>query len=110
MPAVLVCTRRLYIGVLGFSGRTHNIDGGYSIPCHTILLLYRINHFYLSYDTLQPALNNILMEIKEVWDRPGMTCARVVSLESHGRSKYPVYVDCSVFPSGICMTRVLVSG
>ena len=84
---MFVWTGRLYGGVLGFSGRIHNIVDGYCVPCHTILLLY---------DTLQPELHKILMETKEVWDRPGRTCACVDALGSHGRYKFPVCVYCSV--------------
>ena len=107
---MFVWTGRFSGGVLGFSGRIHNIVDSYRIPCHTILLLYRIKHFSLSYDTLQPALHNIFMETKEVWDSPGMTCARVDALGGDGKYKFPMCVYCSVFPSGICMTRSRFSG
>ena len=110
VPAVLVWTGRLSGGVLVFSGRIHNIVDGSRVRCHTIMLLYRIKHLSLSYDKLQPASHNILMDIKEVWDMPGTTCACVSDLGSHGISKFPVCVDCSVFTSGICMTRGQVAG
>ena len=64
----------------------------------------------LSYDTLQPALHNILMDTKDVWARPVTTFACVDALGSNGKTKFPVCVDCSVLPSGRCMTRGLVSG
>ena len=97
-------------GVLGFSGKIHNILGGSSVPCHTILLLYRIKYLSLSYDNLQPVSHNILMGTKEVWDRPGTTCVCVAALGSHWRSKVPVCVDCSVLPSGRCITRGHIAG
>ena len=62
-------------GVLGLIGRIHNIANGSCVPYHTILLLYRIKNVSLSYDNLQPASHNILMDTKEVWDRPGTMCA-----------------------------------
>ena len=60
------------------------------------MLLYRIKHFSLSYDTLQPAWYNILMETKKVCGRLGMKCSCVASLGSHGRYKFPVCVYISV--------------
>ena len=41
---------------------------------------------------------------------PGMTCACVDALGSHGRYKFSVCVDCSVFPYIRCMTRGRVAG
>ena len=84
MSAVLVWTGRLSGGITGIRGRMHNLVDGSPVPCHTILLLYRIEHFYLSCDTLKPVFHNILMETKEVWDRPGTTCAHMADLGSHG--------------------------
>ena len=77
-----------------------------TLPC----CLKRINNLYLSYDTLQLVSHNILMDTKDAWNRPGTTCAPVDALGSHGRSKFTVCVDCSIFPYGRCMTRGLVSG
>ena len=102
-------TGRLSGGVPVLSGRIHNLFDSPCVPCHTILLLSNIKHFYLSYDTLQPVSHDILMDTKEVWAKPGTTCARVSALGSHGRYKLPVCVDCSVFPSGKCINRVRVS-
>ena len=110
VPDVFVWTGRLYGGVLGFRGRIQNIVNGSCVPCYTILLLYRINNFYLSYDTLQPASHNILMETKEVWDRMGTMCAYMDALGRHGRYKFTVCVYCSVLQSGRCITRGQVSG
>ena len=107
---MLVWTGILSDGVLGFSGRIHNIVDYSCIPCHTILLLYMIKNLYLSYDTLNTELNKIFMDNKEVWARPGTTCACMADFGSHVRSKFPVYVDCSVLPSGRFMTRGRVSG
>ena len=104
MTAVLVWTGRFPGGVLGLSERIHNLVNGSCVPCHTIVLLYNINHFSLLFYNLQPALHNILMDIKGVWDRLGTTCARVDTLGSHGRYKFPVCVDYSVLPYGRCMT------
>ena len=56
------------------------------------MLLYMIKHFSLLYDTFQPESHNILMDTKDVWARPGMTCACVDAFGSHGRSKFPVCV------------------
>ena len=39
-----------------------------------------------------------------------MTCDCVAALESRGRYKFPVCLDCSVFTSGRCMKRVRVAG
>ena len=105
-----MCMGRLSDGVLVLSGRIHNLVDGSRVPCHTIMLLYRIRHLSLLYDTFQPALHNILMDNKEVWDRPGMTCACMDALGIHGRSRLTVCVDCIVFSSGRCMTRGLVVG
>ena len=110
MTAVLVWTRRLYGGVLGLSGRIHNLFYGFFVPCHTIVLLYKIKNLSLSYDTLQMVLHNILMDNKEVWDIPGATCACEANLSSHGRYKFTVCLDCSVLPSDRFMTRGLVTG
>ena len=110
MSAVLVWTGRLSCGVPVISGRIHNLVDSSRVPCHAILLLYKIKNFSLLYDTLKPALHNILMETKEVWARTGMTCAHVDDLGSHGRSKLPVCVECSVFPYGKYMTRIQVDG
>ena len=107
---MLVWTGRLYGDVMGFSGRIQNLVDGSCFPCHTILLLYRSKNLYLSYDTLQPASHNILMDTKGVPDNLGTTCACVAALGSHGRSKLPVCVDWSVFKSGNCMTIGRVSG
>ena len=63
---VLVWTGRFSGGVPGLSARIHKNFDVSLVSCHTILLLYIINHFSLLYDTLQPALHNILMETKEV--------------------------------------------
>ena len=109
MTAVLVWKRRLYGGVLGLSGRIHNLFYGFFVPCHTIVLLYKIKNLSLSYDTLQPASHNILMETKEVWDRQGTTSDRVDALGSHWTSNSPVCIDCSVFPSGKYMTSKRVA-
>ena len=84
MLDVLVWTIRLSGYVLGLSGRIHNLVDGSRVPCHTILLLYKINRFSLSYDTFQPALHNILMETKEFWARLGTTCARMDTLGGVG--------------------------
>ena len=107
---MLVWTGILSGGVLEFSGRIHNIFNGSHVPSHTIMLLYRIQHFSLSYDNLQPMSYNVLTNTKEVWARPGMTCACGAALGSHGRSKLPVCVECSVFPYGKYMTRIQVDG
>ena len=50
------------------------------------------------------------MDTKEVWDRTGTTCAFVAYLGSHGRSKFPLCVYCSVLPYVIYMARSRVSG
>ena len=97
-------------GVLGFSGRVHNLVYGSRVPFHTILLLYRIKHFYLLYDTLHPASHNFLMDNKEVWARPGMMCACVAALGGHGRSNFSVCIYCSALPCGRCMTRGRIDG
>ena len=110
MPAVHVWTGRLSGGVTVLSGRIQNLVDGNLIPCHTIMLLYRIKHFYFSYDTFQPALHNILMGTKEVWSRPSTTYSRVADLGGHGRSKLPVCIYSSVFPSGKCMISGLFYG
>ena len=107
---MLVWTGILSDGVLEFSGRIHYLVGGSHVPCHTIMLLYRIKHLYLLYDNLQPMSDNILMNTKEVWARPGMMCTCVADLGIHGRSKLPVCVYCTVFPYCICMTRGQVTG
>ena len=60
-------------GVPGLSGRIHNLVDRYRVPCHTILLLYRVKNCSFSYYTLQLVSNNILMETQEVWARTG-TC------------------------------------
>ena len=83
--------------VMGFSGRIHNLVDGSRVPCCTILLLYRINPLSLSYYNLQLELHNILMDTKEVLDRPGATCACVAVLGSHERSKFPVCVYIAVY-------------
>ena len=101
-------TGRLSVGVPGLSGRINNIVDGSCVPCHTIMVLYRIKHISLLNDTLQSASHNILMETKEVWARPGIMCACMAALGIHGRFKLTVCVDCSVFPSGRCMTRFRV--
>ena len=93
MTAVILWTGRLSGGVLRFSGGIHNHVDSSCVPYHTILLLYRIKHLSLSYDTLEPASHNILMDTKEVWYRPGNMCAFVDDLGSDGRSKFPVCVD-----------------
>ena len=103
-------TGRLSCGVLEFSGRIHNLVDGSRVPCHTILLLYRIENFSLFYITFQPALHNLLMDTKKVWARSGTTCVYMAALGSHGRSKFPVFVDCSVLPSSRCINRGMVSG
>ena len=105
-----VWTGVLYGGVLVFRGRIHNLFGGSHFPCHTILLLYRIHHFPLSCDTLQPASHNILMEPKYVWYSRGATCDCVDALGVHGRSNFPVCLYFSVLTSSICMTRGRVDG
>ena len=110
MTSVLLCTGMLSGGVLEFSGRIHYLVGGSHVPCHTIMLLYRIHNFSLSYDNLQPMSYNILTNTKEVWARPGMTCACGAALGSHGRSKLPVCVYCTVFTYCRCMTRGWVAG
>ena len=51
-------------GVMVFRGRIRNLVDGSCVPCHTLLLFYRVKHFSLSYDTLQPSSHNILMETK----------------------------------------------
>ena len=107
---MLVWTRIFSGGVLGLSGRIHNIVDSFCVLCRTLLLLYKIKIFSLLYDTLQLSSHNILMENKEVWDRPGMTCVRIYAFGRHGRSNFPMSVDCSVFPSGKCMTRGRVAG
>ena len=107
---MLVWTGILSGGVPGLSGRIHNLVYISHVSCHTILLLYVIKKFSLSYDTLQQVSHKILMETKEVWARTGMTCAHVDDLGSHGRSKLPVCVECSVFPYGKYMTRIQVDG
>ena len=110
MPAMFVWMGRFSGCVMVFRGRIRNLVYGSCVPCHTIILLYSINHLSLLYDTFQPASHNILMDTKEVWDRTGMTCAFVAYLGSHGRSKFPVFVDCSVLPSSRCINRGMVSG
>ena len=110
MTSVFVWTGVFYGGVHGFSGRIHNLVESSRVPCHTILLLYRIYHLYLSYDIFQPALHNILMDTKEVWARPGTTCACVNALGGHGRSKFLVCVYYSVLPPVIFMTKGPVDG
>ena len=110
MSAVLVWTGRLSCGVPVISGRIHNLVDSSRVPCHAILLLYKIKNFSLLYDTLKPALHNILMETKEVWASTGISCARMNALEIHERSKLPVFVDCSVFLSIKCITRGWVAG
>ena len=110
MTAVLVWKRRLYGGVLGLSGRIHNLFNGSFVPCHTIVLLYNIKYLYFSYDNFQPEYHNTLMETKEVWARPGMMCDHVAALGRHGISKLPVFVDCIVFTSRKFMTSGRVSG
>ena len=104
---MLVWTGRLSCGVLVFSGRTHILIDGYRVLFHTIMLLYRIKHLSLSYDIFQPASHYILMDTKDVWDMPGTTCACVDALGRHGRSNFPVSVDCSVLPYGKCMTSAV---
>ena len=64
MTDEIVWTVILSGGVLGFGGRIHNLVDGSRVSCHTIMLLYRIQNFYISYDTLQPTLHNILMDTK----------------------------------------------
>ena len=90
-------TGRLSVGVPGLSGRINNIVDGSCVPCHTIMVLYRIKHISLLNDTLQSASHNILMETKEVWASTGITCVRMDALEIHERYKLPVFVECSVF-------------
>ena len=109
MPAVFLWTRILSGGVLVFSERIHNLVDCSCVPCHAIMLLYRIKYFYLWYDTLQPALHNILMETKDVWDSLGTTCACVAALGSHGIYRFPMCVHFSVLPYGRFMTRGRVS-
>ena len=109
MLDVLVWTGRFSVGVLICSGRIHNLVNGSCVPGHTIMLLDRIKYFSLSYNTLHLTLHNILMETKEVWSRTGTTCTHMATLGSHGISKFPMCVDCSVFPSGRCMNRGPVS-
>ena len=53
MLAVLVCTGIFSGGVPGFSDRIQNLVEGFCFPCHTIVLLYKINNFSLLYDNLQ---------------------------------------------------------
>ena len=103
MPAVHVWTVILSGGVTVLSGRIQNLFDGSLVPCHTIMLLYRIKHFYFLYDTFQPALHKILVDTKEVWSRMNTAYARMADLGSHGRYKLPVCVYSSVFPSGKCM-------
>ena len=110
MPDVFVWTGRFSGGVMGFSGRIHNLVYGYCVPCHTILLLYSIKHLSLSYDDLQPALYNILMDTKEMWASPFTMCVYVAALGSHGRYKFPVCVYFSVLPCSRCITRGPVAG
>ena len=76
MTPVIVWVGRLSDGVPGLSGRIHNIVDGSRVPCHTIILLYRINHLSVSYDNFHPESHNILVEAKEVWASPG-TCVPV---------------------------------
>ena len=45
-----------------------------------------------------------------MWDRTGTTCYCLAALGSHGRSKFPVCVYCSVLPYGIFMTGGRVAG
>ena len=73
MKDVLVWTGRLSVGVLGFSGRIHNIVDGYRVLCRTIILLYRINYLSLSYNNLQPVSYQVLVDTKVVWARTGIT-------------------------------------
>ena len=110
LPVVFVWTGRLSGGVLGFSGRIHNVFKGSYIPFRTFLLLYRIKNLYLSYYTLQAVFHKIFMDTEEVLDRPGTTFSCVAALGIHGRSKFPVCVHCSLLPSGRCMTRGWVAG
>ena len=107
---MLVWTGRLSDGVPGISVRIHNLVDGYRVPCHTIVLLYKIKYLYFLYDNFQPEYHNTLMETKEVWARPGMMCDHVAALGRHGISKLPVFVDCIVFTSRKFMTSGRVSG
>ena len=77
---MLVWKGRLSGGVPGLTGYIQNIVDGSCVPFHTILLLYRINHFYLSYETLKQASHNILIDTKDGWDRPHTTCPHVATL------------------------------
>ena len=67
LSAYYVLRVLLWMGILsgsvtGLSGRIHNIVDGFHVPCCTIVLLYKINHLSLSYDTLYPAWHNILVD------------------------------------------------
>ena len=110
MTSVLVWMGILSDGVLVFSGRINNLVGGPHIPCHAIMLLYRIQNLSLSYDTFQPTSHKILMNTKKVWAWLCTECAYMADLGSHGRSKFTVCVYCSVFQYCRGMTRGRVAG
>ena len=66
----------------------------------TRLLLCITRHSLLSKLTLHPALQNFLMEINDVWDRPGTICASVILSGNHGIFRLQACIDLICLPLG----------
>ena len=91
------------------SGRTHRPVFGSLAPLHIVVPLKLILHSLSSYIAWRPASHNALMEMRDVWARPGTMCAWRAAFGNVGVSRRHVWVDLISFPSGKVIIRGAVA-
>ena len=73
---------------------------GSRCPIRIGMLFLETVHLLASYETVYPASQNLRVEMRDEWERPGTMCPAVTVAGSHGILRLQVYIDCRVTPSG----------
>ena len=88
---------------------SHKPVCGSRVPVHMVLFLNCTVHCFLSYVTVQFALQSMLIDMRDVCANPGTMCASVASVGSSGRFMLQVWVDLSCAPFGRFMVIGLIA-
>lgn len=92
--------------VVGVMGRRHRFVMGSRSPCRTRCCWYQMQHAASSKVAVHPASHRVLTDMRDEWERPGMTCARVAACGRPGMLRLQVWLEVRTEPFG----RVTVIG
>ena len=98
-------------GVGGFTGRCHRPVVLSRFPIRATCSFLSVTvHDSALYTMVYPLSQNLLAAINKEWESPGIMCASVTLLGSHGMFRLQVCVEVSLLPSGMVMVRGATAG